>query len=65
MNGRLEAMNVGEHALARSITAAVSRDVTLQRIVSEVIRPILEDSVVVTDAAQNAVGRALGMATRG
>ena len=57
-----QAMTLSEGQLACSISAAVSGKISVQAIVSDVIRPILHDAVVVSVAAHDAITRVIGVA---
>lgn len=57
-----QAMVSGETQLADSIAAAITGEFGLQAIVDTVIRPILEEAIVVSQTAHDAILRAVGMA---
>ena len=60
-----QAVASGETQLASSIAAAVSVDVSIRAVVDDVIRPILREAIVVSEAAHDAALRAVGMVKRG
>ena len=59
-----QAMTEVEARLGSSICAAVLDKLSLQIIVGQIIDPILRDAVVVSDAADAAVRRAVGQGAR-
>ena len=57
-------LTCAENQLARSVSLAIPRNVSIQIILSDVIGPVVRDAVVVSKVARESIARAVSMADR-